>query len=123
MKRKKRKKKAVKTAVMTNENGGRNDRLIVRNGFYICWIFFFFFSRNCTIVLLRFFRGLCYGNRNLTPPSTAENDDCSGSGNYYLSRSAVAGLRQSNSRQRTGTERSLWSGEKYCERETAGKKI
>ena len=36
-------------------------------------------------------------------------------------RSAVAGLRQSNSHRRTGTERSLRSGVKYCERETAGK--
>ena len=98
LKRKKRKKKAVKTAEMTNENGGRNDRLKVRNGCYVCWIFFFFFSRNCTIVLLKFFGGRCYGSSNQTPPSTAENDDCSVSGNYYFSRSAVAGLRQSNSR-------------------------
>ena len=41
---------------------------------------------------------------NQTPPSTAENDDCSDSGNHYLSRSAVTGLWQSNSHGRTGTE-------------------
>jgi hypothetical protein len=82
---------------MTNENGGRNDRLKVRNGCYVCCVFFSFFSGNCTIVLVKFFWECSYGNCNQTPPSTAENDDCSGSGNYYYSRSAVAGLRQSNS--------------------------
>jgi len=39
---------------------------------------------------------------NQTPPSTAENNDCSDSGNYYFSRSAVAVLRQSNSHHRHG---------------------
>ena len=100
MKRKKRKKKATKAAEMTNENGGRNDRLKVRNGCYVCWIFFFFFSRNCTIVLLRFFWGCYYENGNETPPSTAVSSFSD------ETRSAVAGLRQSNSRCRTGTQRS-----------------
>ena len=77
---------------MTNENGGRNDRLKVRNGCYVCWIFFFFFSRNCTIVLLRFFWGCCYEIGNQTPPSTAVSSFSE------ETRSAVAGLRQSNSR-------------------------
>ena len=36
-------------------------------------------------------------------------------------RSEVAVLRQSDSHRRTGTERSLRSEEKDCERETAGK--
>ncbi|WP_158614858.1 hypothetical protein [Flavobacterium sp. LB2P53] len=40
---------------MTNENGGRHDRLEVRNGCYVCWIFFSFFSRNCTIVVVEDF--------------------------------------------------------------------
>ncbi|TDD97923.1 hypothetical protein [Flavobacterium cellulosilyticum] len=51
-KEKREKKKAVITAEMTNENGGKNDRLEVRNECYSCWIFFFFFSEKCTIVLV-----------------------------------------------------------------------
>ena len=82
---------------MTNENGGRNDRLKVRNGCYVCCIFFFFFSGNCISVLVEFFRERSYENGNQTPPSTAENNKRNASGDYYFSRSAVAGLRQSNS--------------------------
>jgi len=74
----------------------------VRNGCYVCWIFFFFFSRNYTIVLPMFYGKRHYENDNQTPPSTAENDVCSGRGNYYLSRRAAAGLRQSNSHPRPG---------------------
>lgn len=52
-----------------------------------------------------------------TPPSTAAKN---GVFTEFFVRSEVAVLRQSNSHRRTGTERSLRSGEKYCERETAG---
>ncbi|WP_339919639.1 hypothetical protein [uncultured Flavobacterium sp.] len=61
---KREKKKAVITAEMTNENGGKNDRLEVRNECYSCWIFFFFFSEKCTIVLVVVSQGSSYGNGN-----------------------------------------------------------
>jgi len=41
----------------------------------------------------------------------------------YFLRSDVAVLRQLTRYRRTGTQRSLRSGEQYCERETAGKKL
>ena len=43
-------------------------------------------------------------------------------GIYFL-RSDVAVLRQLTRRRRTGTKRSVRSGEKDCERVTAGKKL
>lgn len=43
-------------------------------------------------------------------------------GIYFL-RSAAAVLRQLTRRRRTGTQRSARSGEQYCERVTAGKKL
>ncbi|WP_369765316.1 hypothetical protein [Flavobacterium sp. WC2429] len=49
---------------MTNENGGKNDRLEVRNECYSCWIFFFFFSEKCTIVLVVVSQGSSCGNGN-----------------------------------------------------------
>jgi hypothetical protein len=68
------------------------------------FFFLFFFRR--LMLWFSTFRGSSYETGNQTPPSTAENNDCSDSGNYYFSRSAVAGLRQSNSRPRPGTKRS-----------------
>jgi hypothetical protein len=55
-----------------------------------------------------------------TPPSTAAKN---GVFTEFFVRSEVAVLRQSNSHRRTGTQRSLRSGEKYCERVTAGKQF
>ena len=43
-------------------------------------------------------------------------------GIYFL-RSDVAVLRQLTGHRRTGTQRSLRSEEKYCERGTAGKEL
>jgi hypothetical protein len=57
---------------------------------YFTFLFLFFFRRR---MLLFSFQGSSYGNGNQTPPSTAEKNDCSDSGNYYFSRSAVAVLR------------------------------
>jgi len=58
---------------------------------------------------------------NQTPPSTGEKL-MERSGIYFL-RSEVAVLRQLTRHRRTGAQRSLRSGEKDCERETAGKKL
>jgi hypothetical protein len=44
-------------------------------------------------------------------------------GIFFFVRSDVAVLRQLTRRRRTGTQRSLRSGEQGCERETAGKKL
>jgi hypothetical protein len=91
------------------------------------FLFIFFLAKQDGSYWSSFYRAGLSSIGNQTPPSTAENNDCSDSGNYYFSRSAVAVLRQSNSHRRTGTKRSPAftagrSGEKYCERETAGKK-
>ena len=78
--------------------------IFYKTGTYLYFLFLFFLRR--LMLLFSTFRGSSCGIGNQTPPSTAENNDCSDSGNYYFSRSAVAGLRQSNSHPRPGTKRS-----------------
>ena len=65
---------------------------------------FIFFIAGCFLLTLLW--DASFGIGNQTPPSTAENNDCSVSGNYCFSRSEVAVLRQSNSHARPRIQRS-----------------
>jgi hypothetical protein len=51
---------------------------------------FIYFVTGC--FLLSLFKGCSFGIGNHTPPSTAEKNDCSDSGNYCFSRSEVGGV-------------------------------